>query len=89
LFFVLRYDLKTAIGTSTAVMLLVALAGAGAHMYAHAPDWHVALLIGAGSIVGGIVSSLYANMVKPELLSKVIALLFIILAMVVVIFNVV
>jgi len=87
LYFIMRFDIKTAIGTSTAVMALTALSGAFGYVHQYPPDWHVVGVLGGSALVGGVSSALFANKVNPRILSRLVAVIFILLAVVTIVFR--
>jgi len=87
LYFIMRFDIKTAIGTSTAVMALTALSGAFGYVHQYPPDWHVVGVLGGSALVGGIASALVANKMNPRILSRIVAVIFILLAVVTLVFR--
>jgi|GEM_PF-308125 len=89
LYFIMRFDIKTAIGTSTAVMALTALSGAFGYVHQYPPDWHVVGVLGGSALVGGVSSALFANKVSPRILSRLVAIIFVLLAIVTIVFRVV
>lgn len=77
LLFVLKMPLHKAIGTSTLIMAITALSGAIGHGFRGNIEFSVGLIIGIGSIVGGVLGAHYANKVSEKILGRVTGVLFI------------
>jgi hypothetical protein len=82
LYFLLRIDLKTSIGTAAFVMIMSSLSGAIGHWTIGNLDWQTGLIIGAAATFGGVMSAYLANKTGEQFLSRVIGVLFILLALV-------
>lgn len=82
LYFLLRIDLKTSIGTAAFVMLMSSLSGAVGHWSIGNLDWQSGLIIGGSATFGGVVAAYLANRVDEALLSRIVGFLFIALAFV-------
>lgn len=82
LYFILRIPLKAAIGTAAFVMIASSLSGAVGHWRIGNLDWQTGLIIGVSATVGGVISAYLANKVDESYLSRVVGVLFIVLAIV-------
>lgn len=73
---VLGCDLKTAVGTSTLIMTLVALVGAGSHLALGAHmSWQPAILVMAACAVGAVGAAKFANRCEEKKLNRIIGAL--------------
>jgi uncharacterized membrane protein YfcA len=81
LMFLLRYPIHKAIGTSTFIMAVTALSGAIGYTLNGYISPLAAILVGAGTIVGGRVGAVYANMAPEEKLAKIVGTIFTMLGM--------
>ena len=81
LMFLLRYPIHKAIGTSTFIMAVTALSGAIGYTLNGYISPLAAVLVGAGTIVGGRVGAVYANMAPEEKLAKIVGTIFTMLGM--------
>ena len=88
LFSFLRMPIKTAIGTSTFIMLLTALSGVIGYIEYNNFDFKNGLIIGAAAAVGGIFSANFANRVRDDILARLIGIFFIALALIMIAFKV-
>lgn len=79
LLFVLKMPLHKAIGTSTLIMAITAMSGAAGHAFRGNIDLAAGLIIGIGSIVGGMLGSRFANSVSEKILGRVTGIIFIVL----------
>jgi len=82
LFSLLRLPVKTAVGTSTFLMLLTALSGVAGYIRYESLNWEIGLIIGIAAAVGGAASSWVADRVPDELLSRIIGAFFVFLALI-------
>lgn len=82
LYSLLRLPLKTAVGTSTFVMLLTALSGVAGYARYGRLDLETGIIIGLAAAVGGAFSSILANRVRDAILARLISAFFIILSIV-------
>jgi hypothetical protein len=79
LIFLLKYPIHKAIGTSTLIMAVTALSGAIGYALNGHMSLLAAVLVGAGTIVGGRVGAVYANMAPGEELTKIVGVIFVVL----------
>ena len=89
LYSLLRFPIKMAIGTSTFIMLLTALSGTLGYAHNNNLDISIGLIVGISAAVGGGFSSVFANRIKEENLSKLIGAFFIFMALVMLILKVI
>jgi uncharacterized protein len=89
LYSLLQFPLKTAVGTSTLIMSLTALSGVIGYVQYDNLDWSIGLVIGLAAAVGGIFSSIFANRISDEILSRLIGISFVLLAVVMVLLKVI
>ena len=76
----LNFPLKTAIGTSSFVMLVTALSGVIGYSDNGNLNLYFGLLIGISAAIGGGLSSIFANRINDKVLTKLISIFFIFLA---------
>lgn len=74
LLFIMKLPLHKAIGTSTLLMAVTALSGAAGH-WEHI-DYAAGLVIGAGTIAGGLLGARFANKVSEKVLGRVAGTVF-------------
>jgi hypothetical protein len=79
LIFVLNFSVHKAIGTSTLIMAITALSGAIGYGVRGNIHLMAGLVVGAGTIVGGVSGARFANKVDEKTLSKVVSVVFIFL----------
>lgn len=72
-------DIKTAIGTSLAVIIPTALMGAGKHYFEGNVDWKVALSLAPMAIVGGYLGAWLTTVISPEHLRRIFGLFMLII----------
>jgi len=82
LVFVMQYRLHEGIGTSTLIMAVTAASGAAGHALSSDLPLKAALLGAAGTLIGGRLAAVFANRVGEKLLSRVVAGVFVVLAVV-------
>jgi uncharacterized membrane protein YfcA len=82
LYFLLRIDLKTSIGTAAFVMLASSLSGAIGHWRIGDLDWQAGIIIGLSATAGGVFAAYLANRVEEAFLSRIAGILFIALALI-------
>lgn len=71
----LRYELKTAVGTSVFIMMFLALVGAVAHFgMVGSVDWSAMLFCALSALAGAYAAAKFANRADPKLLHRVIGL---------------
>jgi len=78
----LKFPIKKAIGTSSFIMLFTALAGVAGYAQNGNLDISLGLIVGISAAVGGAVSSIFANKINEEFLSRIIGAFFIFFALV-------
>jgi len=76
----LEFPLKKAVGTSSFIMLVTALSGVVGYAKYGNLDIYLGLIIGLSAAVGGILSSIFANKINEEFLTRIIGGLFIFFA---------
>lgn len=79
LLFVLDFPIHKAVGTSTLIMAITASSGAIGHYIHGNVNVAAGLVIGFGTVIGGIISATYANKVDEASLSKVVSVIFILI----------
>lgn len=72
LIIILSFPLHKAIGTSTLIMTITAFSAASGYALRDNIDTIIGLIIGSGSILGGILGSHYANKVNEKMLKKIV-----------------
>jgi len=70
----------TAQGTSLAVIVPTAIAGAFAHGRRGRVNWRIAGWIAAGGVIGGLVGSAAALSIDPDMLRRLFAVLLVVVA---------
>lgn len=79
--FILEYKIHIAVGTSVLIMVFTALSGSLSHF---AVEAHIPLIeltmAGIGGIIGAYMAAKYANLISEKRLSKMIGIVFILLA---------
>jgi len=85
----LKFPLKKAVGTSSFVMLLTALSGVAGYASHGNLDISLGLIIGISAAIGGALSSVIANKINEELLTRIIGGFFIFFAVVMLILKVI
>ena len=68
------FDVKLAVGTSLAYILPTALAGVLKKLPAHQVDWTVALVAGAGGIVGAVLGDVLLQHLDAAWVKRIFAL---------------
>jgi len=81
LLFVVRLPLHKAIGTSTLIMAITALSGAIGHGARGNIDLVAGLIIGIGTIIGGLLGARFANRVSEKVLARVTGGIFVVLGL--------
>jgi len=76
LIFVMRFGMHEGIGTSTLIMAFTAASGTIGHAVAGNLPIGLALVGSAGTVIGGRIAAAYANKVDEKALSKLAAILF-------------
>ena len=80
LIFVMNFSMHEGIGTSTLIMAFTAASGTVGHLVTHDLPLKAALLGSLGTIIGGRLSAVYANKISEKILSRIGAVLFLILS---------
>ena len=75
-----EFSQHTAQGTSLAVIVPTAIAGAVVHSRRGRVDWRIAGLIAAGGVIGGLAGSGAALSIDPEMLRRLFAVLLLVVA---------
>lgn len=70
--------IKTAIGTSLAVIIPTALVGVGEHHRNGNVDWRIALWIAGTAIIGGYLGARFAGTLSPMMLKRAFGLLMVV-----------
>ena len=73
--FFLGVPIKTAIGTSLAIIVPTAIIGAGKHIQQGNIDWKIVLAIAPLAIAGGFAGAWLTQHIKPQLIQKGFAIL--------------
>ncbi|MBS7270322.1 MAG: sulfite exporter TauE/SafE family protein, partial [Candidatus Freyarchaeota archaeon] len=68
-----------AIGTSTLIMAITATSGAIGYSLNGNINLIIAVIVGAGTILGGRVGAIYANRATEETLAKIVGIIFMVL----------
>jgi uncharacterized membrane protein YfcA len=89
LIFVLNFSVHKAIGTSTLIMAITALSGAVGYGVRGNVDLVAGLVVGAGTVIGGVSGARFANKVDEKTLSKVVSVVFIVLGIVMTVIRIV
>ncbi len=85
---VLRYELKTAVGTSVFIMTFTALTGAVSHfVIGGPPDWLVFLLCVVFTLVWARIAAVCANKAEPKTLNRATGLILVVLGVAVLGFS--
>ncbi|MGM9647234.1 MAG: sulfite exporter TauE/SafE family protein [Eubacteriales bacterium] len=73
---VLGYELKTAVGTSVFIMTFTALTGAVSHFVIDGgiSDWSVLVLCVGFTLIGALITSVFANKASPKLMNRVLGI---------------
>lgn len=79
LIFLLKYPVHRAIGTSTFIMAVTAFSGALGYALNGNVSLLAALVVGAGTVVGGRAGATYANRAPEEKLAKIVGAIFVLL----------
>ncbi|MEM2467919.1 MAG: sulfite exporter TauE/SafE family protein [Candidatus Jordarchaeales archaeon] len=79
LVFLLKYPIHRAIGTSTLIMAVTALSGTVGYALNGNVSLLTAIVVGAGTVIGGRAGALYANKAPEERLAKIIGAIFMLL----------
>ncbi len=80
LVFFFGFSQHVAQGTSLAIIVPTAIVGATLHAKKGRVDWRVALLVGTGGIVGGLVGSTFALSLDPEVLRRLFSAMLVLIA---------
>ena len=73
---ILGYRLHVAVGTSTMIMALTTLSGSIGHAVVGNLPYMIVVFAAAGTVLGSVVSSRFANRMNEQMLSKAIAVVF-------------
>jgi uncharacterized membrane protein YfcA len=79
LIFILRYPMHEAVGTSTVIMAITALASTIGYGMQGSIDYQWSLLIALGAVVAGIIGSKFANKIDERRLKQIVSILFIVI----------
>ncbi|HHV35255.1 MAG TPA: sulfite exporter TauE/SafE family protein [Syntrophomonadaceae bacterium] len=75
-----KVPIQQAVGTSLAVIIPTALVGAWKHYNLNHLDTKLAVILAVGAVIGAYVGALSVNVISPDLLRKVFAVLLFITA---------
>jgi uncharacterized membrane protein YfcA len=78
----LKFPIKKAVGTSSFIMLFTALSGVVGYAQNGNLDITLGLILGISAAIGGALSSILANKINEEFLSRLIGAIFIFFALV-------
>lgn len=81
LIFILRYPMHEAIGTSTVIMAITALASTIGYGAQGSIDYQWSLLIALGAVVAGIIGSKFANKIDERRLKQIVSVIFIVIGL--------
>ena len=85
-----RYELKTAVGTSVFIMAFTALTGAVSHFaIGGAPDWTVFALCVVFTLLWARIAAVFANKAEPKTLNRATGVVLVVLGAVVLLFKLV
>ena len=85
---VLRYELKTAVGTSVFIMAFTALTGAVSHfVIGGMPDFTILALCMVSTLVFAQAAAVFSNKAEPKTLNRVTGVILIVLSLVILIFG--
>lgn len=85
---VLKYELKTAVGTSVFIMTFTALVGSFSHFVVDgAPDWFCLVCCMIFTLIFARISAVIANKVNPKVLNITLGIILLLLSIVVIIFQ--
>lgn len=79
LIFILRYPMHEAIGTSTVIMAITALASTIGYGAQGSIDYLWSLLIALGAVIAGIIGSQFANKIDERRLKQIVSILFVVI----------
>ncbi|MBN1364603.1 MAG: sulfite exporter TauE/SafE family protein [Syntrophaceae bacterium] len=82
LIFVLKFNLQKAIGTATFMMAVTAFSGTIGYGYHGEVNLLTGLVLASGAVTAGVVGARFANRIEEKILTKVAALVFILLGIV-------
>lgn len=88
LYSILGFDIKSAIGTSSFVMLLTAISGVVGYTQNGNIDIQLGIVIGISAAVGGAMTSTFANKVPEKILARIIGAFFVFFALIMVLLKV-
>lgn len=89
LYSILRFDIKSAIGTSSFVMLLTAISGVVGYTQNGNIDIQLGIIIGISAAVGGAMTSVFANKVPEKILARIIGAFFVFFAFIMLLLKVI
>lgn len=82
LIFVMRFSMHEGIGTSTLIMAITAASGTIGHLISRDLPLRVAVIGSVGTVIGGRIAARYANKVNERILSRMAAIVFVLLGVV-------
>ena len=86
---VLKYDLKTAVGTSVFIMTFTALTGSISHFaIAGVPNWYILILCMLFTFIFARIAAKIANKADAKTLNRMTGIILLILGIVVITFNI-
>lgn len=77
--FILHYPMHQAVGTSTVIMAITAFSSLVGYARVGNVDWKLGVLITIGALIAGVIGARFANKVSEAKLSKIVAVIFILL----------
>jgi hypothetical protein len=84
----LKMPIKKAIGTSSFIMLLTAFSGVLGYSENGNLDIKLGIIVGISAAIGGALSSIFANKIKEEFLSRIVGLFFIFFTVIMLLFKI-
>lgn len=81
LVFLLRFPIKTAVGTSVLIMAFISLSGGIGHFLGTEFPWKAILIASIGGIIGAGISSYYANKISERKMFKITGVILILLSL--------
>ncbi len=89
LIFILRYPMHEAVGTSTVIMAITALASTIGYGAQGSIDYKASLLIALGAVVAGIIGARFANKIDERRLKQIVSVVFIVIGVVMAVMKIV
>lgn len=88
---ILKYDLKTAVGTSLFIMTFTALTGSVSHFVIGGDtiDWLILILCVVFTLIFAQIAALFANKSTPKVLNRVTGIVLVVLGVTILTFNII